>query len=131
MTYKKIETAHQECLECGKEVYGRPEKKFCSLECKNSYNNRKTKYWRYYHNKTITHLNINHRILDSLIRDGVKSADLLDLEHMGFVPDCITGYRKGRNGHNEYRCFDIVYCQSENKVFKIRTIRPLPVPKSP
>ena len=112
----------QTCLECGREIYGRPDKKFCSLKCKNGHNNREMMHWRWYHNRVLTGLNTNHRILDRMEKEGVKSAGMEELRIMGFDPSYMTGSRRGRHVHEERYCFDISYCQSESRIYNIRRL---------
>lgn len=117
--YKSRKEEEQKCLSCGKELYGRSDKKFCSLECKNGYNYRKERTWRLYRNRVLTSLSRNHTILEDCLRRGVCSVDITTLELEGFVPGCITGYSK-RSRHSIYYCFDIKYCMSGSRVFNIR-----------
>ena len=122
MAYKTKENETSTCLECGQELKGRTDKKFCCMVCKNEYNNRKAKEYRYYKNKVITWLTHNHTLLDGLLKQGRTSADLAALELQGFVPHCFTGCKKGRHTHDEYACFDIRYNLSEIKVYNIRRV---------
>lgn len=71
-------------------------------------------------NRVIGSLVNNHNILERLIRAGVTSASIHDLEAIGFKPSCITGHRRGIHRHEEYSCFDILYNQSSSKIYNIR-----------
>ena len=68
------ESVHGRCLECGTPIKGRKDKKFCSLGCKNSYNN------RIYHNRkqardaVVEQLYRNYNILEGLL----KALDVID-----------------------------------------------------
>ena len=107
---------------CGKELHGRSDKIFCSKECKNRYNNARKNENCAARNRTITALNNNYRILSDIMDSGLKSIPLMDLEQMGFRPSFITAYRKGRQLHDEYSCFNINYCQTPSKVFNVRRV---------
>jgi len=72
-------------------------------------------------------LDRNYGILDSLLRGDVVSADLLDLQSMGFTPNVATSFKR-RRGHNEYCCFDIKYIMSENRIFGISKIQNVSLP---
>ncbi len=89
----------EKCLECGKEIHGRIDKKFCSIECKNRY---------------------NYEILNSLLREDNTSAEISDLIDLGFNPSYVTGHYKGRKAHDEYKCFDIKYDQTPSRIINIR-----------
>lgn len=110
------------CLECGREIYGRPDKKFCGEHCKNKFNNRKNNYFRNIRNRTETILCRNHSILEKLLFLGIKSIGLGELTSLGFNISYVTGHCRGRKRHDEYQCFDIAYCKSETKIFCIRKI---------
>ena len=70
--------------------------------------------------ETFAALTRNYGILEGLLKENRQSAGLAELSELGFDPDCVTGYRKGRYRHDEYSCFDISYCRSPSKVFNVR-----------
>ena len=71
------------CLECGSQIrYGRTDKKFCCEECKIRHHNSRARAARYFKSKVIAIINRNYEILDALLKDGVDSADLMDLMTM-------------------------------------------------
>ena len=109
-----------ECLKCGTPIYGRADKKFCSVKCKNSYHNDITYGQRKVRNKTITALSINYDILDKLMKNDIRTISIIRIRELGFDENYSTGHRLGRFRHNEEFCFDIVYCRSETKIYHIR-----------
>jgi predicted nucleic acid-binding Zn ribbon protein len=60
------------CLECGIEISGRIDKKFCSDQCRNTYNNKQNSDG----NKYVRHVNYqlrkNRRILEALLDKSEK-----------------------------------------------------------
>lgn len=114
---------------CGKALSGRIGKKFCDQQCKNAWHNLKTKDFRMYHNRIITALNRNYSLLEKALREGLMSIDLLLLENQGFRPAFITSYTAVRYGNDICRCFDISYCRSSTRIFKIK--RDAPATSSP
>lgn len=122
MAYKISNKEHNSCLECGREVYGRPDKKFCSDNCKNRFHNRRHSEEKKVIERTINALYRNHEYLSRLINSGVKAIDIDIAKISGFQPDVITGYRKTRSRHSECRCFDLKYCLTEHKIFRIGKI---------
>lgn len=70
--------------------------------------------------RIITALSHNHSLLEKALRGGLLSIDLMTMENMGFRPDYVTGYTPARNGAGTCRCFDISYCRSATRVYKIR-----------
>lgn len=120
MGYKLEEKKEARCLECGRVLYGRTDKKFCNDKCKNHFHSRHRSTSINIRNKILNRIAINHNILEKMIRSGITSVSLEELETLGFTPSCITGHRRGRHRHDEYSCFDILYCQSSSKLFNIR-----------
>lgn len=108
------------CLECGKALYGRPDKRYCSRSCKNSHYNRQRHLSDSFRRWTLDILMSNYSILDLMLRSGSTTVQMKDIVAAGFRPDVVTGHRKGAKGHEEYSCFDIAYYQSDMKVFGIR-----------
>lgn len=90
--------------------------KFCCVSCKSRYHYVNGGHLKGLRLKTIGALDRNHEILSSLLEDGVTSMNIPDLEQMGYRFDCITSYHKVRN-HNEYRCFDLKYFLTQNRMF--------------
>lgn len=113
------ETGNGKCLYCGKSFRGRTDKKFCCVQCKNNYHNGLTREERFIKHRTLNSLNCNYRILSELLLSDKKTAEISDLCALGYSPEIVTGYRKDSKGHREMRCFDIKYCQSETRIFKL------------
>ena len=119
MEYKTTEGTRCNCLECGSGIYGRTDKKFCSSVCKNSYYNRQYRDIKRLKRRIVETLHSNYSILDSILKLGTTTIGLEDLHLMGFDSSCMSGHAKGRNGHEEYFCFDISYFMSATKIFNI------------
>lgn len=116
------------CLECGHELYGRPDRKFCSSVCKNHWHNRKNHSARAFRVKILNALEKNYSILEKLLRLNMHSMDNSDLVQLGFKPEYFTSFRKV-GIHSECRCFDIRYYRSTTKIWRIeRTISTLSRP---
>lgn len=98
------------CLECGDEIHGRSDKKFCSDGCRNAFNNKNnrdtTNLIRNINNK----LRKNHRILsEQNYIDGKAKTTKNKLTSEGFSFDYFTNLRIYKNGA-EYRfVYDIGY----------------------
>ena len=115
----ELEKERTRCLECGDELgYGRPDRKFCSRQCKNRYHNRNTHSRRNFQLRVLNAVNRNYGILERLLKAGVKTIDNGDLSQLGFNPSYVTSYHRVR-GHNEFRCFDIKYFASDSRIFGI------------
>lgn len=110
------------CLECGCGISGRINKKFCSLSCKNAFNNRRLQNIRHYRSDIMSRLARNYKILEGLLADRVTSAPLEQLKGIGFDDSCMTGFCIGYRRHQECSCYDIVYCRTNSKIFGIRRL---------
>ena len=110
------------CLECGDVLpYGRSDMKFCCVNCKSRYHYVNKGHLKSLRLKTIGALDRNHEILSSLLEKGVTSMNIPDLAQMGYRFDCVTSYHKVRN-HNEFRCFDLKYFMSDNRIFRLSRV---------
>ncbi len=117
---KATEQVKYYCQECGKELIGRKDKKFCSISCKNKYNNRRNQTIRKYREDTINRLSRNYEILESLLMEKQPYIGLEELSDLGFDYDCFTSRQKSRTGHDNRSCFDISYDISTRKIFNIK-----------
>lgn len=111
------------CLECGDRIrYGRIDKKFCCDDCRVRYYNAAAKIGRSFRRRVFSILTRNYEVLETLLKAGVDSIDIIDLAAMGFSPDFVTSHtRSGK--HNEYGCFDIKYIMTRTRVYSISKIQ--------
>jgi hypothetical protein len=58
------------CLDCGARLLGRSDKKFCSDQCRNNYNNRLNRDQNNYVRNVHSQLRRNRKILSDLFGDG-------------------------------------------------------------
>ena len=119
-----IEEEHKSCLECGREVYGRPDKVFCSSSCKNRFNNRKISAGTKCRNRVIGILKANYAILEKILSQGRTSVSLGELAALGFNSAYVTGCHRAPRSHEERQCFDILYYQTDSRIFNIHRIVP-------
>jgi len=115
---KKVKATH--CLECGDVIPygGRADRKFCCPKCKSKYHNKVTNDGRGIKLKILNALAKNYSILEELISTGTESITLTDAETLGFKTAYATSFHK-RERHLEYSCYDIKYCVSLTRIFKI------------
>lgn len=94
------------CLECGKELRGRADKKFCDTNCKAAYNNRNKSLGE----EMIRHTNIvlrhNRRILRTLCPEGKSTVRKSVLEQMGYRFKFFTDIYRSSKGGVYYLCYD-------------------------
>lgn len=90
------------CLECGEQIHGRTDKKFCSDGCRNAFNNKQnrdsTNLMRSINNK----LRKNYRILCKINTEGKTKTTKTKLLSLGFNFEFITEFVVYKNG-SEYK----------------------------
>lgn len=116
-----MESAKKICLNCGKPLQGRVDKKFCDDYCRNNYNNQQ--------NADSTNLirNINHalkrnrHILHSLIPEGENLAKIPKekLIRDGFNFKYFTHTYQNKKGNLYHYCYDFGYLELEGDWFLI------------
>lgn len=119
MAYILKDAKKVECLQCGKEVYGRQDKKFCSERCKNTFHNQAISLTRRMKAETLAAISDNYDILNKLEKEKIRSISIGRIKEMGFNETVSTGHRGGMFNHQEEYCFDIAYYRTSQKIFNI------------
>ncbi len=98
------------CPQCGKLLeYGRVDRRFCSVACKNLWHNRLRYPAREKEIKRVLRiLNNNRDVLDKLLKLDITNLDRVSLEHLGFNVNYFTSMYRYRN-YFVYTCLDIRY----------------------
>ena len=104
-----------ECIHCGKDIFGRSDKKFCTPDCRNEYNNAR---YREEHKSMIAINKIlkkNRMILKRLNPEGKIVVPSEILLKAGFDLEYFTNLYVTKSGR-EYRfCYDYGYHFDEEK----------------
>ena len=91
------------CLECGEKIAGRSDKKFCSDDCRNAYNNKLNKDSTNLMRNINNRLRKNYRILsEQNFNEGKAKTTRTKLVSEGFDFDYFTNLKVYKNGA-EYR----------------------------
>ncbi len=109
------------CLECGDPFsvrYGRPEKKFCSPDCRSRYHYRESRKSGLTRTRVIGRLDRNYGILNELVSKGIRSLDYLEARIMGLDPDYCTACMVTRS-RVECWCYDISYRRTDTRIMNI------------
>jgi predicted nucleic acid-binding Zn ribbon protein len=95
------------CLDCGAELEGRADKKFCSDHCKSSYHYECTKRKAASMFKTIdAQLKKNRQLLKFYNQAGKATVRKEVLIEKGFNPRYFTHFWKARNGNVYFFCYE-------------------------
>lgn len=110
------------CLECGEEIYGRSDKKFCSDQCRNTYNNKLHAIANKYIRRVNYILRKNRRILEEMIEKSGKEAIKVHrnkLMEEGFNFDYYTNIYKTKSGHYYYFNYEYGFMKLADDYFTV------------
>jgi predicted nucleic acid-binding Zn ribbon protein len=97
------------CLTCGEVLHGRADKKFCSDQCRNEYNNRERRSYTNYMRQVNGILQKNRRILSSFNPDGKAKIHKSKLLDEGFNFNYFTNIYRTKAGKTYYFCYEQGY----------------------
>lgn len=112
----------RKCLECGTEIYGRVDKKFCSDQCRNTFNNRTHAIANSYIRKVNYIIRKNRKIMAELLENSNKDAikihkrKLIDL---GFNFEYYTNIYKTKTGNYYYFNYEYGFMKIDDEYFTI------------
>jgi hypothetical protein len=104
----------KKCLDCGEPIKGRADKKFCSDQCRNSYNNRLNSDATNYVRNVNNILRKNRRILSELNPSGKISLHRDKLARAGFNFNYFTSTAPSKEGKFYRYCYEEGYLPIEN-----------------
>ncbi len=107
------------CLDCGVKLIGRTDKKFCSDQCRNTYNNRLNKDETAYMKNVNRTLRKNRRILKELNPNGKAKVNKQTLLARGFIFKYFTHIFKNKEGKIYYFCYEYAYLPLDNNFFAL------------
>ena len=104
-----IAIAEKRCMECGTPYKGRPDKKFCTDQCRTSYNNRLNSDEVNYIRNINNILRRNRRILRTLNPRGTSKVSKEILSASGFDFNYVTSVCTTRDGKQYCYCYEQGY----------------------
>ena len=107
------------CLECSEKIVGREDKKFCSDNCRNAYNNKINKDSNNFMRNVNNKLRKNYRILSELNTEGKSKATRDKMINKGFDFDFFTNILQTKTGKTYYFLYDQGYRSLENDYFML------------
>ena len=107
------------CPVCGETIIGRADKKFCSDQCRNEFNNKQNQD----SNCTIRRINYtlrkNRRILEELNPEGKAKIVKNKLDNKGFDFRYFTSIYRTKTGNTYYFCYEQGYLPLENNLYAL------------
>lgn len=113
------DSAKKQCLECGQELFGRIDKKFCSDYCRNSYNNKLNRSTKNLIRNTNNLLRKNYRILEKLNPEQKTKTTKDNLLRKGFNFDYFTSIYTTKTGKVYYFVYDQGYLELDNNYYAL------------
>ena len=110
-------TTSKTCEECGSRITGRIDKKFCSDQCRITYNNRLNSDANNYVRNVNNILRRNRRILQRLNITGKTKIGRDRLNEKGFDFNYFTSLYKTKEGAIYYYCYEQGYLEVDKNVF--------------
>ncbi|WP_394775532.1 hypothetical protein [Flavobacterium sp.] len=107
------------CLECDDKIVGREDKKFCSDNCRNAYNNKINKDSNNFMRNVNNKLRKNYRILSELNTEGKSKSTRDKMINKGFDFDFFTNILQTKTGNTYYFLYDQGYRSLENDYFML------------
>lgn len=104
----------KKCLECGKPIFGRVDKKFCDDQCRNAHNNKKNSDANNLVRNVHYILRKNRRILEELNPTGKEKIHRNKLIDKGFDFTYLTSTYTTKVGAVYYFCYEYGYLALEN-----------------
>ncbi len=114
-----MENLNRECLECGDNLKGRKDQKFCSDYCRNTHNNRLNEDATNMVRRINRILRKNRRILSNLNPTGKRTIDGLVLAEEGFNFHYFTNVYSTQKGSNYWFCYDQGYLKLEGDKYML------------
>lgn len=110
----------KKCLECGSEIMGRIDKKFCSDGCRNAYHNKTKPESKNLIRNINNRLRKNYKVLDSFkLTDGKTRIPKTRLLDKNFDFNFITNLYTTKKGTTYYFVYDLGYLPLENDYYMI------------
>ena len=108
----------RKCLECETEIWGRVDKKFCSDQCRNTYNNKVHKLSNAYVRKVNYSLRKNRHLMEQLLlgkEKGVTKVRVSEMLRQGFTFDFHTHTYTNKKGETYYFCYEYGYLKIDEE----------------
>jgi predicted nucleic acid-binding Zn ribbon protein len=104
--YQNFSAVEKKCLDCGDTLRGRADKKFCSDQCRNNYNNRQNRDSNNFVRNVHGLLRKNRRILADLYDEGKTTVHKDALYAMGYNFSFFTHIIESPGGARFQYCYE-------------------------
>jgi predicted nucleic acid-binding Zn ribbon protein len=119
--HKKLMAEKRLCPECGDTILGRVDKKFCSDQCRNSFNNKNKGYSTSLVREVNGILRKNRKILEELNPNGKSKTHRNQLVKKGFDFKYHTNIYTTKTGNTYFFCYEQGYLPLEQDFYALVT----------
>jgi hypothetical protein len=114
-----IQKENRLCMECGEELRGRVDQKFCGDFCRNGYHNKENNSYNSNIRRVNNILRKNRKILASCNPSGKRTIDAMLLAEEGFNFHYYTNVYETKKGTHYFFCYDQGYLKLENQQYML------------
>ncbi len=114
-----MEKSVNTCMQCGVEIKGRPDKKFCDDACRNAWHNQQNKEEAAQTRGVNAILRKNRRVLIALNTTGKSKVTKEMMLKQGFNFDYLTRVYTTKKGSTYYFCYEQGYLPLDNDWFML------------
>jgi len=107
------------CLDCGEKLRGRSDKKFCSDQCRNNYNNHLNRESNIFVRNIHNLLKKNRKVLQEIYESGITRVHRDALIVSGFSPGFFTHIVEPEKGPVFWYCYEYGFRDMENDYINI------------
>jgi predicted nucleic acid-binding Zn ribbon protein len=118
--YENISAVERKCLDCGDTIRGRSDKKFCSDQCRNNYNNRLNRDSNNFVRNVHGLLRKNRRILSDLYGEGKRTVHKDALYALGYNFSFFTHMIESRDGRRFLYCFEYGFSEKKDDFIELK-----------
>ena len=109
------------CLDCGGKILGRSDKKFCSDQCRNNYNNRINRDSNNYVRNVHAQLRRNRKILADLYDEDIRRIHKDALFALGYNFTFFTHIVETTEGQKWSYCFEYGFRETEDEHIELNS----------
>lgn len=110
---------HPSCAECDQKITGRMDKRFCSDQCRNAFNNKLNRDANNYVRQINRKLKKNRRVLEELNPKGTSKIHRKKLVERGFDFNFFTSLYTTKKGTVYYFCYEFGYLPLEDDYYAL------------
>lgn len=116
---------NKKCLQCSKNLAGRPDKRFCDYLCRNEFHNSVYREESHQTRGVDRVLKRNRRIMEALCAKGQIRVERKRLLSAGFDFDFFTHLRENERGKQFRYCYEYGYTALDGETVEITIRKPL------